>query len=267
MKLCTLFLAVAASMAAVPVIADDSFRSPPVEDTLAAGRAAMKSARLADPAAAKAAPTAAEVGDADSFGRSVNWLGLLSGFTYLQTDCAVPGEPVDPRCIQLNPAPGFTSFEAPDLAAITLPGKSTQSLICHWQTPIVSVGFANFTAATEQYRFQAFPVYRIESEVLQGLSDPNTGTPYNGAIELGLSAINVSGSIDPGEYNVEQFTFTRMCIGGLVSKQSLVNAYGLTEQQAKQFFKKPITITMSIRGSARMVDAANINFGTRFAGD
>ncbi len=267
MKLCTLFLAVAASMAAAPVIADDSFRSPPVEDTLAAGRAALKSARLADPAAAKAAPTAAEVGDADSFGRSVNWLGLLSGFTYLQTDCAVPGEPVDPRCIQLNPAPGFTSFEAPDLAAITLPGKSTKSLICHWQTPIVSVGFANFTAATEQYRFQAFPVYRIESEVLQGLSDPNTGTPYNGAIELGLSAINVSGSIDPGEYNVEQFTFTRMCIGGLVSKQSLVNAYGLTEQQAKQFFKKPITITMSIRGSARMVDAANINFGTRFAGD
>lgn len=267
MKLCTLFLAVAASMAAAPAIADDSFRSPPVEDTLAAGRAALKSARLADPAAAKAAPTAAEVGDADSFGRSVNWLGLLSGFTYLQTDCAVPGEPVDPRCIQLNPAPGFTSFEAPDLAAITLPGKSTKSLICHWQTPIVSVGFANLTAATEQYRFQAFPVYRIESEVLQGLSDPNTGTPYNGAIELGLSAINVSGSIDPGEYNVEQFTFTRMCIGGLVSKQSLVNAYGLTEQQAKQFFKKPITITMSIRGSARMVDAANINFGTRFAGD
>ncbi|KFL37340.1 hypothetical protein [Arenimonas donghaensis] len=267
MKARTLILALAASLTAAPVLADDTFRSPPVNDALAAGRAAMKSARLADPAATKAAPTAAEVGDADSFGRKMNWLGLLSGFTYLQTDCVIPGEPLDPRCIQLNPAPAFTSFEAPDLAAITLPGKSTDSLLCHWQTPIVSVGFANFTAAPEQYRFQAFPVYRIESEVLDGLSDPFSGTPYNGAIELGLSAINVSGSIGPGEYNVEQFTFTRMCIGGLVSKQSLINSYGLTEAQAKQFFKKPITITMSIRGNARMVDAANINFGTRFAGD
>lgn len=267
MKLCTLFLAVAASLAAAPVLADDTFRSPPVEEVRAAGRAALKAERLADPAAAKAAPTAAEVGDADSFGRNVHWMGLLSAYIYLQPDCVVPGEPADPRCIQLNPEPGFTSFDAPDLAAITLPGKSTHSLICHWQTPIVSVGFANFTAATEQYRFQAYPVYRIESEVLDGLSDPNTGTPYNGAIELPLGAINVSGSIDPGEYNVEQFTFTRSCIGGLVSKRSLVNGYGLTEQQAKQFFKKPITITMSIRGSARMVDAANINFGTRFTGD
>lgn len=266
MKACTLFLALTASLAVAPALADDAFRSPPIQDTLAAGRAAMKSARLADPAAAKAAPTAAEVGDADSFGRNVHWMGLLSGFTYLQTTCAIPGEPLDPRCIELNPAPAITNFDAPDLAAITLPGKSTNSLICHWQTPIVSVGFANFTANSEQYRFRAFPVYQIKSEVLDGLSDPS-GTPFNGVIELPLGAINVSGSIDPGEYNIEQFTFSRVCIGGLVSKRSLINSYGLTEAQAKEFFKKPITISMSIRGNARMVDAANINFGTRFTGD
>ncbi|GAB2664228.1 hypothetical protein [Arenimonas aestuarii] len=267
MKACILFLALASSLATSPVLADDRFRSPAVEDTRAAGRAAIKAARLAGPVAPLAAPTAAEVGDADSFGRNVRWLGLLSGYVYLQADCTIPGEPPDPRCIALNPEPDLTSFGAPDLATITLPGKSTHSLLCHWQTPIASVGFANFTAAREQYRFQAYPVYRIESEVLDGLSDPNTGTPYNGAIELPLGAINVSGSIDPGEYNVEQFTFTRMCIGGLVSRRSLVNAYGLTEAQARDFFKKPITITLSIRGNARMVDAANINFGTRFAGD
>lgn len=266
MKARTLFLALAAALVASPVLADDTFRSPPLEDALQAGRAAMKMQRLSDPAM-KAAPTAAEVGDADSFGRGVNFLGLLSGFTYLQADCVVPGEPADPRCITLNPAPALTSFQTGDLASITLPAKSTNSLLCHWQTPIVFVGFANFTANPEQYRFQALPVYRIENEVLQGLSDPNTGTPYNGAIELPLSAINVSGSINPGEYNIEQFTFSRVCIGGLVSKQSLIGSYGLTEQQAKQFFKKPITITMSIRGNARMVDAANINFGTRFVGD
>lgn len=266
MKLCTLFLAVAASLAAAPVLADDSFRSPEAEKALAAGRAAI----LADRAGmreAKAAPTVEEVGDADSFGRNVHWMGLLSGFIYLQPDCAVPGEPVDPACITLNPAPDFTTFSAPDVAVVTLPRHSTKSLICHWQTPVVSVGFANYGATRERYQFRVFPTYRIESEVLDGLSDPNTGTPYNGAIEVGIGAINVSGYLEPGDYIIEQFNQTRSCIGGMVSERALVTGYGLTEAQARQFFRKPITIRMSLQGQARMVDAANINFGTRLTGD
>ncbi len=66
-------------------------------------------------AAAKAAPTDAEVGDANSFGRDVKWLGLLqSGSVSFQSDCTpAPGDPPpgpDDRCVTLNAAPAATSF-------------------------------------------------------------------------------------------------------------------------------------------------------------
>ena len=263
----TLFLALAASLAAGAAFADD-FRSPPVAETLAKARQAELATARGGTAAAAAAPTVEEVGDADSFGRNAKWLALMSGYAYLSTDCTPPvGEPADPNCVLINPAPGFTSFDVPDVAAITLPGKSANSFLCHSQTPVTSVGFFNPGATREQYRFQLFAVYRIESEVLQGLNDPNTGDPYNGAIEVGIGSVLDTGYLEPGDNMVKQYTQSRNCIAGLVSQRNLVNGYGLTEAQARKFFKKPITIRMSLRGNVRMVDAAAINVGTRVTGD
>ena len=59
---------------------------------------------------------------------------------------------------------------------------------------------------------------------------------------------------------------SRHCIGGLVSKRSLV-ASGLSETQAKQFFKKPMTITFGSSGTLRIVDFANYFYGIRLYGD
>ncbi|ODS63661.1 MAG: hypothetical protein ABS41_04880 [Arenimonas sp. SCN 70-307] len=262
----TLFLAFAASLAAGSALADE-FQSPPAAESLAKARQAQLAAARGGVSTA-AAPTVEEVGDADSFGRGVKWLGLMSGFAFLSTDCTPPpGEPADPNCVQLNPAPGFTTFVVPDVAAITLPGKSAESLLCHSQTPVTSVVYANNTGARQQYRFQLLASYRIESEVLQGLNDPNTGDPYNGAIEIGIGNLVDSGYLEPGDNFVKQYTQTRACIGGMVSRRALVDAYGLTAAQARQFFRKPITLRMTIRGNARMVDAASINVGTRVTGD
>ena len=263
----TLFLALAAGLAALPAAADDEFLSPPAADALRAGRQAAFDAKLRPEASAKAV-TVEEVGDADSFGRNMKWLGLMSGYVELYSDCTPPpGEPADPRCIPLNPAPAFTPYTLADVAVVTLPGRSTHSLICHWQTPIISVACSNATGARQPYRFQALASYRIESEVLQGLNDPNSGDPYNGAIELALGSINDAGYLEDGDFFTRQYTQSRTCIGGLVSKRALVDQYGLTEAQARRFFREPVTTRMSIRGNARMVEAASINFGTRFTGD
>lgn len=263
----TLFLALAAGLAALPAAANDEFVSPPAADALRAGRQAAVEAKLRPQAAAKAV-TVEEVGDADSFGRNMKWLGLMSGYVSLATDCTpAPGDPADPNCVTLNPAPAFTPYNLTDLATITLPGRSTHSLICHWQTPIISVVYSNETGGRQPYRFQALASYRIESEVLQGLSDPASGDPYNGAIELALGSINDAGYLEVGDFFTRQYTQSRTCIAGLVSKRALVDQYGLTEAQARRFFREPVTITMSIRGNARMVEAASINFGTRFSGD
>lgn len=263
----TLFLALAAGLAALPAAADDEFLSPPAADALRAGRQAVFDAKARPEASAKAV-TVEEVGDADSFGRNVKWLGLMSGYVALSTDCTpAPGDPVDPNCVTLNAAPAFTPYNLADLAVVTLPGRSTHSLICHWQTPIISVAYSNATGARQPYRFQALASYRIESEVLQGLNDPNSGDPYNGAIELALGSINDAGYLEDGDFFTRQYTQSRTCIAGLVSKRALIDQYGLTEAQARRFFREPVTIRMAIRGNARMVEAANINFGTRFTGD
>ncbi|PRH81459.1 hypothetical protein [Arenimonas caeni] len=262
----TLFLALAASLAAGAALADD-FRSPPVAETLAKARQAELAAARGGVSPA-AAPTVEEVGDADSFGRNAKWRGLMSGFAYLSTDCTpAPGDPADPLCVQLSPSPGFTTFTVPDVAAITLPGKSAETFLCHNQTPVVSVRFVNDQPTRQQYRFQLTPSYRIESEVLQGLNDPGTGDPYNGAIEVNLAAIVDTGYLEPGDNVFKLYTQSRGCIAGLVSKNNLTNGYGLTEAQARQFFRKPITIRMTLQGNARMVDSASMTLGLRLTGD
>jgi len=272
-----LFLAVLAASLAAPAFADDSFRSPPAADSMAAGKIAAARADRAERTAAKsgvvgtaAAPTVEEVGDADSFGRPVKWLGLLSGFVALNLDCTPPpGEPANPSCITLNPAPALTAFNAPAVASITLPGKSSETLLCHWQTPIVSFSISNDTLAAQTANFRLTPRYRIQSEVLDdpALINPQTGAPFGGSIETALTAYNRTRVVEPGYFENETMTGTRMCIGGLVTQRSLVEQYGLTPTLAKKFFRKPITITMSITGNARMVNGASINFGTRFTGD
>lgn len=268
----TLFLAVLATCLAAPALADDSFRSPPAADSKAAGKmAAARADRVAKSGAVTAAAvTVEEVGDANSFGKPVKWLGLLSGFVALSTDCTPPaGEPATPNCFTLNPAPATTAFNAVDLASITLPGKSAETLLCHWQTPLVSYSVSNETLGPQVATFRATPRYRIENEVLDdpALIDPGTGLPFGGSFEVALTSFAKSKLVEPGYFENETLSGARMCIGGLVSKAALIDQYGLTEAQAKRFFRKPITITLSISGQARMLDGANINFGTRITGD
>lgn len=218
-------------------------------------------------AAARPAPTGGAVtpglvGDADSFGRNMHWLGVLDGDVQLASDCSGFGGP----CQVLSPG-GFTTFDFPDLGSIALPARSTHSLLCHWQTPIVVYSAYNAGATPQEFNFRVTPYYTIENEVLEGLSDPNTGVPYGGRIELGLTGIFTAQTLAPEASVGDIATGTRMCIGGLVSRESLQGVWGLTEAQADDFFREPMTIRMGIRGSALMLQDASIYIGTRFAGD
>lgn len=215
--------------------------------------------------------TDANVGDAASFGRNARWLGLLSGFIELDTDCspATPADPPRTNCVVLNPAPATTSFDRPDLAKITLPGRSTNSLLCHWQTPVAQVFWSNETAANANARFVLRPYYVIENEVLADprLVNPLTGLPFAGRFEQSLIAVNELQTMAPGFSANRLYTYSRVCIGGAISRSFLVDSLGLSEDQAKQFFRKPTTIRIGLRGNAQLVQFASINVGTRFLGD
>jgi len=219
--------------------------------------------------AAAAAPTPEDVGDADSFGKNVIYLGLAQTMGVTLVDDCTGSDPTVERCIVQNPAPAPTAFDETGLATMNLPAKATKTLMCFALTPFINVSWNNFTAVQQTARFNATAVITIDNEVLDdpALIDPGTGLPFGGVLTLGLSTWRNTHSIAPGQFEQESSTQSRNCIAGIISKRALVESYGLTENQAKEFFKKPMTLTFGARGSVSMSDFTSYFYGIRLYGD
>lgn len=213
--------------------------------------------------AATSAPTDADVGDAGSFGNKVVWLGFVgTGTVVFASDCApvLPNLGPNDRCVAIASS-GATGFAFPDLGHVTLPANSTTTLLCHWATANGSYQFFNGTAAPATAEYFVRPTFRLESKVLQG-------PPFNGGIDLGISGYFDQETVAAGAQQTRSVTGTRDCIGGLVTKTSLVNDYGLTQTQAMAFFQNPITIRAGIAGEVSGVIAGgDITYNTRLTGD
>ena len=248
-------------------------KSPDVLRPQAVGKAAVRATTPLVLAPGLVSPFAAltpeDVGDADSFGRNVTYLGLAQTMAVTLADDCSGSDPALERCIVNNPAPAPTAFDEADLASMNLPAKATKSLICFGLTPFISVNWINFSATNQTASFSASAVINIENEVLDDplLLDPNTGLPFAGVLQLGLSTWHNSHTIEPGESENERSTQTRSCIAGIVNKRSLVENFGLSETQANQFFKKPMTIRFGARGSTQSSDFTNYFYGIRLYGD
>lgn len=218
---------------------------------------------------AAGAPTVDEVGDADSFGRYVTYLGLAQTTSVvLRPDCT-GADPSVERCVVSGAAPASTSFNEADLASIALPARATRSLLCFTLTPFISVDWANPLASPATARFSASAVVTIENDLLAdpALVDPGTGLPFGGSLTLGLSTYHSAHTLQPGEVDSKNLFMTRACIAGVISKHSLVENFGLTEVQATQFFRRPMTIRFGSRGSVALAESTNYFYGIRLYGD
>jgi hypothetical protein len=218
---------------------------------------------------AAAAPTVEEVGDADSFGRNVTYLGLAQTQAVVILPDCTGSDPAFERCIVGNPAPSATSFDEADLASISLPAKATKSLVCFTLTPVVQVNWQNPLATPALARFAANAVITFENPVLDdpALIDPATGLPFGGSITLGLSTFSDTHTLQPGELDSKLLFMSRGCIAGVMNKRSLVENYGLTENLAKEFFKKPMTVRFGSRGTVALSDFTSYFYGIRLYGD
>jgi hypothetical protein len=249
---------------ALPVAAH---AATPLATERAAARAEVRAVR------AEAAAAVTDVGDADSFGRNVRFIGTMqSGLLSLAGDCtpdpsAPPGP--DDHCVTTAPAPLPTPFHIADVGRVVIPARAAHSLICHWQTPFVVYAFRNPTGVYQpNARFIVTPGYTIQNEVLNdpSLIDPATGLPFGGHYDTALAGIRQSRSLQPGEFQTERENATRVCLGGIISKQGLIGM-GLSDAQATEFFKHDTVITMRLDGQAQLVDFASIIYGVRFVGD
>ncbi len=220
--------------------------------------------------AAAAAPVTEEmVGDADSFGRNVRYLGVAQTIPIqMQDDCT--GAPPEVRCVTLAAAPAVTTFTEVDLESIELPGRSTKSLICFAVTPFVSFQFQNDTGVSQpSAQFNVTLDVTIENELLDdaALINPQTGLPFGGELTVPLSTYRESRSMAAGERAFKQLTLSRNCVGGIVSKESLAGTFGLPEDVVEDFFKKDILVRFGARGTAQLVSFANDSIGVRLYGD
>jgi hypothetical protein len=190
---------------AVLVLASSAWAKPKPErerspDVLRAGAGAV-----AKPNAS--GPSADDVGDADSFGRSVQYMGVTqTANVELTTDCTPdPNNPPGPndRCIVVAPGAGTTVVDEEELATINLPAKSTHSLICFALTPITFFEFSNTTGVPQpSATFNLRATIRIENEVLDdpALIDPTTGLPFGGAISISLGTYTENRSLAVDEH-------------------------------------------------------------------
>ncbi|HEX6834497.1 MAG TPA: hypothetical protein VF132_13250 [Rudaea sp.] len=244
------------------------------------GAASMPSADIPAPqrlrsATAVRAPDApgasvsdADVGDADSFGRNVQWLGVTDGDVELSSDCS--GFDPGTACQAIAPVPAVTNFHFTDLGHIALPAKAANSLLCYWFSPILTVSYNNPTATTVVGNLQINPSLTIENPVLAtpGLIDPTTGVPFGGSLVTGMTSLQrFQVPLPPGISLFERKRDSAVCIAGFLSRKTLVETYGLTESQAKDFFKKPTTVRLNVAGSSQYVDNASLYFGLRIVGD
>ena len=219
------------------------------------------------PAAAQT-PSAADVGDADSFGHTVIYLGYRQSTAINLSPTCEGFDPALGRCIPIV-AGGTTPFNETDLGVIRLPARATRTLICHSVTVFYSRDHLNPSSAPGQAEFAENALLTIENPVLNdpNLINPLFGVPFNGRITIGATNIAENHGIAAGAFEHEQASNTKLCGAGLVSRQQLIQLFGLSPTLATQFFQRPMTIRLGVSGRARLTTGVQFFYLLRLFGD
>ena len=221
-------------------------------------------------------PTAADVGDAETFGHPALYMGATTGSEQLTSSgCPAPTATPSPApngdsfCDELNPAPATTSFSHNNICRINLPKKATRNVIY----PALNI-FLNYqlqnTTGTDQQGFLFFTAgITIVSDALNGpdCTDPSTSAPCGGKMTL---LFNYTYRDDRNMHDTDRQrlreTLVRVGNTGL-TRQQFHESFGLTNATVDALFAGPISVQMDINGSARMVTDANITCNMRLFGD
>ena len=220
-------------------------------------------------------PTAAEVGDVDSFGHNVLYMGAKSGFITLSSACTPAPTPVPPatanddQCFTLLLAPAQTNFDAEDILRIKLPRRATRTIIYPALNFFIHYQLQNGTGVFQPQGLFAFTAQlTIESDVLldPSIIDPQTGAPANGKLVSQFSyAFRDDRSMDVNDRQRMRETLVRVGNAG-ISKSQLVGL-GLPASVVDDLFQNAMTIRMSVTGNAKLVTDASVTCNMRLFGD
>jgi hypothetical protein len=225
-------------------------------------------------------PTAADVGDAETFGHAALYMGATSGFENLisvgtcpsPTPAPSPATNGDSFCDQLTtPTTTETSFQHDNICRINLPKKATRNIIYpalniflnyQLENPGVSDehGYLNFTAGIT-----------IVSDALNGPdcidSSGPAPAPCAGKIRL---LFNYTYRDDRNMHHNDRQRLREVLVRvgntGL-TRQQFHDSFGLTNASVDALFAGPMSVQLDLNGTARMVTDANITCNMRLFGD
>ena len=223
-------------------------------------------------------PTAAEVGDAETFGHSALYMGATSGFETLSPAGGCPAATPTPSpaplgetfCDELNPAPAQTTFSHNNICRIFLPKKASRNVIYPVLNLFIDYQLQNSTGVDQPsglFRFTAG--ITIESTALNDPSctDPNTGSPCGGTATLLFNYIyRDDRAMKDGDRQRLRETMVRAGNTGL-TRQQLQTILGLTPAAVDNLFNGPMTVRVDLSGAARLVTDASITVNMRLFGD
>lgn len=228
-------------------------------------------------AVSEAAPSAADVGEPDSFNKNAKFMGISGGgviYVYsscdpavLSTDLGVVLGP-DDRCLAVGDGSVTTFQTFTDLGRINLPAKANDNILYMINNHTINYQFENLTAANVSGQMSYSPLVTIESVALNDPAaiDPSTGLPMNGSFTTGGNGTTtVSQLLFPNSFETHVQSYSRANTAGF--SRVFWAALGLPQNVIDQLYKKPMTIRLGARVSARRVPFGLFLYTARFLGN
>jgi hypothetical protein len=215
------------------------------------------------------APLNPDVGDVDSFGHTVIYLGRFQSIPMIVRDPCSPGnDPTKLRCTNMLHDGLVTNMKETDLGVMHLPARATKTLICFAYNTQYRTEFSASLSASHSTSFFIAADITIENSVLNdpALVDPFTGQPLAGKLSLSLTNLSANGRLFENDFEVHQESQTLFCGGGLISRRILMERYKLSATQATAFFTRPITVRFGASGSV-LEGFLDFSYSMRFFGD
>jgi hypothetical protein len=213
------------------------------------------------------APTATDVGDADSFGHGVVFLGQIQTLPVGLHSSCVGNDQTRQRCVTLVPN-GQTSFAESDLGVIRLPARATRTLLCTNAMLFLNTESANDDSSPAMQSLSFTADVTVENPVLDdpSLINPRTGTAFNGTLQIGVVGFFERHTMAAGAFEQSNDGKAAVCTAGL-RKSVLMQVYGLSDALATQFFRRPMVVHFGANGATELVDGAQLFYSVRLYGD
>ena len=210
------------------------------------------------------------VGDVESFGKNVKFLGnAATGAVYVYRSCdpavllaelSLTLQTGD-RCIVHTVGGASTTTVLNDLATITLPARSADNLIYYVINNSITNDYENSNSPIQLFtNFIYNPRITIESAALNDPAaiDPSTGLPLNGSLTFNINGSKFeTRTIQAGSF--EAYTDNASSAGGRGLSRSFFADFGLPPQVINRLYREPMTIKFGMRIVVR-----NVSFGQYF---